>query len=194
MRRSRGFGIQRAGGVGLELALVPLFANGEVKCAGHDQDSSDCIWMPMRHDLHARQKFNSVDVQTGLRRVPEQGYVLWGSGKSFVNDVLRKPDDARVNVLSVSRGPDSDHAKAQIESGCVPVHGVSCCLITNGLRCQSCKPSVHAVSAFFRLARKASFLWPALVFLMNGRHARDARPGKTGLVAVVDNHATICLN
>ena len=66
-------------GIGLELALVPLFANGEVKCAGHDQDSSDCIWMPMRHDLRARQKFNAVDVQTGLRRVPEQGYVGPGS-------------------------------------------------------------------------------------------------------------------
>ena len=59
--------------------------------------------MPMRHDLRAREKFNAVDVQTGLRRVPEQGYVLWGSGKPFVNDVLRKPDDAGVNVLSVSR-------------------------------------------------------------------------------------------
>ena len=61
----------------------------------------------------------------GCDEFPKQGYVLWGSGKSFVNDVLRKPDDAGVNVLSVSGGPDSDHAKGQKESGGAPVHGIS---------------------------------------------------------------------
>src|SRR5215212_1359001 len=63
------------------------------------------------------------------------------------------------------------------------------------------RPSMSVLQAvgarcfcFFRLARKASFLWPDIVFLMNGRHARGARPGKTDLVAAVDSRATTCLN
>ena len=66
-----------------ELALVPLLADGEIEGAGHDQDGTNRIGMPMGHDFHPRWKFDAVDVQAGLRRVAEKRDVLRRSGKSF---------------------------------------------------------------------------------------------------------------
>ena len=47
---------------------------------------------------------------------------------------MRKPDDAGVNGLSVGRAKAPTTQGGQKESGCVPVHGISCVLIKNGLR------------------------------------------------------------
>src|SRR5215212_9685178 len=54
MRRFRGFRIQRACGIRLEFALVPLFADGKIEGARHDQDGTNYIGMPMGHNFHPR--------------------------------------------------------------------------------------------------------------------------------------------
>jgi hypothetical protein len=61
----------------------------------------------MGHDLHARHKFDAVDVQPGLGRVAEQRRMLRCSGKPFVDNILWKLNNAGVSVLSVSGSPQS---------------------------------------------------------------------------------------
>src|ERR1700704_4023160 len=90
-----------------ELAFVPLLADCEVERARHDQDRSNRVRMPMGHDLHARQKFDAVDVQPGLGGVAEQRHMLRCSGKPFVDNILWKLNNAGISVLSVSWGPYS---------------------------------------------------------------------------------------
>src|SRR5207247_6724338 len=67
--------------------------------------------MPMGHDLHARHKFDAVDVQPGLGRVAEQRRMLRCSGKPFVDNILWKLNNAGVSVLSVSGGAHTPAAQ-----------------------------------------------------------------------------------
>src|SRR5262245_52476912 len=127
MRRLRGLGIQRARGIRLELALVPLLADGEIEGAGQDQDGTNRIGMPMGHDLHPRQKLDAVDVQTGPRRVAEKRDVLRRSGGSLVGNVPWQLDDAGAGILSVSGPACSRRAKSEQQAGRARIHG---CLLS----------------------------------------------------------------
>src|SRR4030088_3236287 len=80
--------------------------------------------MPMGHDLHARLKLDTVDIEPGLRRVPEERYVLWRSRKALVDNILRKSHDIGLRVLSVSwRDPNCDRAESEQERSCERAHG-----------------------------------------------------------------------
>ena len=67
----------------------------------------------MGHDLHARHKFDAVDVQPGLGRGAEQRHMLRCSGKPFVDNILWKLNNAGVSVLSVSGSPQSGRTNGQ---------------------------------------------------------------------------------
>src|SRR5258708_7647039 len=47
MRSLRGFGIERAGGIGRELAFIPLLARREVERSGEHRDRTHLVGMPM---------------------------------------------------------------------------------------------------------------------------------------------------
>ena len=111
VRGPRRFRIQGPGRIGHELALVPLLADREVERTGHDQDGPHRVRVPMGHDLHAWQKSDTIDVEAGLRGIAVQGDVLRRSGKSLVNDVLRKLDHARLDGLSAGWGPGRRRAE-----------------------------------------------------------------------------------
>ena len=68
----------------------------------------------MGHDLHARHKFDAVDVQPGLGRVAEQRRMLRCSRKPFVDNILWKLNNAGISVLSVSGGRHSGRTNGEL--------------------------------------------------------------------------------
>src|SRR5262245_31421976 len=113
------FRIERASGIGLEFAFVPLFADTEIQRSRQDHSRAPLVWMPMRHDLGARWKFDSLNVHTGLCWVAVQDCGLRSRAYRCLElDLIWNFDDG-LGALSVDRRSPSRRTGGKSQ-GCVP--------------------------------------------------------------------------
>ena len=99
------FGIERARGIRLEFAFIPLFTDAEIKRPRQNDGRAPFIGMPMRHDLRASWKFGSLNVHTRFCWVAIYYRVLRRSGAygRFELNFIWQFDD-RLGALTVDRG------------------------------------------------------------------------------------------
>jgi hypothetical protein len=75
VRPLRRLGIERAWGIGLELAFVPLLADSEIQRPGEDHGRAPLVGVPVRHNLGARRELGSLNIHTRFGGVTVQDRV-----------------------------------------------------------------------------------------------------------------------
>src|SRR3979409_1030174 len=95
-------------GIGSQISLIPLLANGETECTGHHKHGTYSVRVPMWHHSCPDREFYTIDIETGPSGISKQGHMLWCTRKPFVHNIFGQSNGARRRTLGIDGRPD-DH-------------------------------------------------------------------------------------